>query len=91
MAAGNTFLVITRTLYLETLTAFSIQLTLAWVVTLLAGSATKFSVYTTESASNSSPLWNLTPSRKSNSIVRSSICFQLLARLPLYSLVMESR
>ena len=44
MAAGNTCLVVRRTLYLSILVALSIQLTLACVVTLLAGSATKFSV-----------------------------------------------
>ena len=65
----NFVLVNRRTLYLPSFSARSIQLTLRWVFTLLAGSETKLKVYTTSSASNSSPLWYLTPRRSSNSIV----------------------
>lgn len=43
-AAGKTCLVVTRTLYLSSFSAFSIQATFCWVVTPFSGLETKFSV-----------------------------------------------
>src|SRR3546814_2113458 len=71
LAAGKGSLVVRRTLYLPNFSTLSIQRTFCCVVALFFGSATKFSVYTTESASNSSPLWNLMRSEEHTSELQS--------------------
>ena len=91
IAAGKGCFVTMRTLCVSSRSALSIQLTLAWVVDLLSGFETKFSVKTTSSAVNSLPSWNLTPRRRSNSSVLSSTCRQPDASCPLYSPLVGSR
>src|SRR3546814_18628527 len=86
LGAGKGSLVVRRTLYLPSFSTLSIQRTFCCVVALFFGSATKFSVYTTDSAPTSSPFWNLTPCRSSNSCALSPTCFPLLASWPLTSL-----
>jgi hypothetical protein len=48
-------------------------------------------VYTTSSAVNGSPLWNVTPWRRVKSIVVSSTCFHEVAKAGLISMVVGSR